>query len=149
MATPFLTRSEGRVGSPATGAVGPRRRQLLALAADVAPGAFAIPAAGTQWRIGRGGGFWCNPAAGLMTQRGTPAQATELRTNSPVDGLRGLLRLRLTVGHAFRVAEGTDLKPRLAVIVKRQSVARYRVSVRADGTSRATSVPVGATVSCA
>ena len=99
--------------------------------------------AGTRWRIGRGGGFWCNPASGLVTQRGTPTPATELRTDVPVDGLRGLLRLKLAVGHWFRVAEGDGTKPRVAVIVERPSATRYRVTVSAGTTSPATtSVPV-------
>ena len=100
--------------------------------------------AGTHWRIGRGGGFWCNPASGLVTQRGTPTPTTELRTDGAVDGLRGLLRLRLAVGHAFRVVQGDRTKPRLAVIVERPSATRYRVTVKAGATASAsTPVPVG------
>jgi hypothetical protein len=100
--------------------------------------------AGTDWRIGLGGGFWCNPASGLVTQRGTPDPATELRTDGAVDGLRGLLKLRLTAGYGFRIAQGDATKPRVTVFVERPSPTRYRVSVKAGVTGRASmSVPVG------
>ena len=100
--------------------------------------------AGTHWRIGHGGGFWCNPASGLVTQRGTPAPATELRTDGAVDGLRGLLQLKLAVGHGLRLAEGDAARPRVSVTVTRPSVTRYRISVKVDGTAPAiASVAVG------
>ena len=105
-------------------------------------GPFAL--AGTRWRIGHGGGFWCNPGTGLVTQRGTPDPTTELRTDGPVDGLRGLLKLRLAAGYGLRVVQGDTTKPRVAVIVERPNVTRYRVSVKVGATAPAiTSVPVG------
>jgi hypothetical protein len=100
--------------------------------------------AGTDWRIGHGGGFWCNPASGLVTQRGTPAPTTELRTDGAVDGLRGLLRLKLAVGYRLRIEQGDANKPRVVVLVERPSVTRYRVSVKAAAAPAAiASVPLG------
>jgi hypothetical protein len=99
--------------------------------------------AGARWRIGQGGGFWCHPATGLVTQRGTPAQITELRTDGAVDGLRGLLPLRLAVGHQFRISQGHATKPQMAVLIERLSPTRYRVTAKAGTTAPAiTSVSV-------
>jgi hypothetical protein len=102
--------------------------------------------AGTHWRIGLGGGFWCNPESGLVTQRGTPATVavTELRTDVPVEGLHGLLRLKLAVGHLLRISQGDAAKPRTAVLVERPSATQYQVSVTLGATFPATrSVSVG------
>jgi hypothetical protein len=47
-------------------------------------------AGGVPWRIGLGGGFWCQAkAGGPLQMRGTPAQATQLRTQAPLHRASG------------------------------------------------------------
>jgi hypothetical protein len=129
--------------------------------------------AGTSWRIGRGGGLWCNPAPGQMTQRGTPAVATELRTEDAVDGLTGVMKLRVTPGHGLVVGgdgvalhldrtaptrylvtlvKGTDTLAEQAVTVSRDGLLAVTLKrgdgvVAVDGPGAATAaLPLGETV---
>jgi hypothetical protein len=98
--------------------------------------------AGTEWSIGHGGGFWCVPASGLVTQRGTPAAGTELRTVTPVEGLQGVLRLRVLPGHGL-VLRGAESGSRAEVRFDRRTTTTYRVAVVRGDDVLAETVSVG------
>jgi hypothetical protein len=51
-------------------------------------------AAGVDWGIRLGGGFWCRDGAGALVLRDTPAPVSEVHALDPVDSVGGELALR-------------------------------------------------------
>jgi hypothetical protein len=70
-------------------------------------------AGGVPWRIGRGGGFWCQAQpGGPLEQRGTPAPATQVRTQAPLHSAAGQMVLRVPTGGAVvKLAAVTQRQP--------------------------------------
>jgi hypothetical protein len=56
-------------------------------------------AGGVKWRIGRGGGFWCQASpGGPLAQRGMPGPASQVRTQAPVKAASGSFALAVPRG---------------------------------------------------
>lgn len=105
-------------------------------------------AGGVSWRIGHGGGFWCSPSPGIVTQRGTPAPLTQLRTTGAVRGVAGTLRVVLAAGHGVIVnVDGDDNGD--ALHVDRLATGAYQVSVWAAGRAVGTQLLRGSTATVA
>ncbi len=71
-------------------------------------------AGGVPWRIGLGGGFWCQArAGGTLQMRGTPGSATQLRTQAPLHRASGQAVLTVpTLGFAvLKLAKITQEQP--------------------------------------
>jgi hypothetical protein len=110
-----------------------------------------FPAGGASWRIGHGGGFWCQASPnGAITMRETPAPETELRTTEAVRRVEGRLRLRLPKGwtelraahggHSWslRAEAGARSTVLFTVLRDDQPTARATAVVGQDGTVQAT-----------
>jgi len=75
-------------------------------------GPFA--AAGTTWRINRGGGFWCRPpGTDRLELRDTPAPYTDVRTSEEVTGASGTLGVSGPARGAFEVTVEREDEPPL------------------------------------
>jgi hypothetical protein len=71
-------------------------------------------AGGVPWRIGLGGGFWCQArAGGPLQMRGTPSSATQVRTQAPLHRASGQAVLTVPApGYAvLKLAKITQKQP--------------------------------------
>ena len=71
-------------------------------------------AGGVPWRIGLGGGFWCQATkGGPLRMRGTPAPATQVRTQAPLHSAAGQLVVQLSTPgvSTFKLADVTQKQP--------------------------------------